>query len=257
VSMSVISLSKTEIYVFERIFSLLQTASAQLSVSKANASGLSWNDVDVVLQVLSRWPEAQRFPLIDLLRLTVYFCPLPTSAPPNANIQILETVLTACHWGEYLAAPEGQAASKTQDTNVLLALRALGNVFQVAGQNVIYGAGDWTALLFTELAKASFGRLNKAQRVAYSTLLFNYSCVALASGFEAGVAHQELILRVLRQETSDSETVYRALVALGNNIYAQKRRDPGLWSSVESIPGVFKEDRMRVLVGEIKALLKA
>lgn len=85
--------------------------------------------------------------VIDLLRLIVYFCPLPASAPPNANTQILETVLSACRWDEYLALPQDITPSKTKETNVLLALRALGNMFQVGGLDAIYGGGDWTALV--------------------------------------------------------------------------------------------------------------
>lgn len=119
--------------------------------------------MDVVLQVLSRWPEPQRFPrmfpwsrlltwadieilaVIDLLRLIVFFYPCPLYAPANANTQILETVLAACHWNDYLSTD--QPPSTSRETNVLLALRALANVFEIGGPGSVYGGGDWTALV--------------------------------------------------------------------------------------------------------------
>ncbi|KAG8908532.1 hypothetical protein FRB99_005892 [Tulasnella sp. 403] len=248
ITTSVVSISKSELQAFERTFAFLQTASTSTSNSRTQILGLRWVDVDVVLQVLSRWPESQHFPLIDLLRLITYFCPSPSNAPPNYQVQILDTLLEACSWEDWVGLPEDQIHVKSWETNILLALRALTNCFQIDGQNA----------LFSELSKTRYNTLNKNQRLALATLLFNFSCVAKAAdvGSQARPIHLNLVTKVLQEETTDSETAYRALVALGNRVYGNQRPDKSLWSVVEPMPARFNEDRVKVLTAEIKQLLK-
>ncbi len=57
-STAVISFSPSEDQVFGDIFRALQASADSLPAGPK----IQWSDVDVVLQVLARWPEAQRYP---------------------------------------------------------------------------------------------------------------------------------------------------------------------------------------------------
>ncbi|KAG8859365.1 hypothetical protein FRB96_004580 [Tulasnella sp. 330] len=249
-TLSVVAISKLELQSFERIFTFLQSAS-----SGASTPALQWSDIDQVLQILSRWPESTQFPLIDVLRLVNIYCPDPTGAPPNSKIQMLDDLLAVAKWNEQAAAASG----KSRDTNALLVLRALANCFHVSPNGAASGNGQWTSRLFPEMKKVSYEKLNKSQRVALATLLFNFSCVVLTQEViaEAGQAHLELTLRVLREETSDSETMYRALVAFGNTLSTGKIAESTFPGILDGVASRFSEDRMKVLTTEIRALTKS
>jgi len=169
---------------------------------------------------------------------------------------MLEDLLKAAKWDEQPLA----ATAKSRDTNILLALRALANCFQTRPEKTAYGNGPWTSGLFAELLKGSYEKLNKSQRVALATLVFNFSCVALTQAVNEGArrAHLELTLRILEKEDTDSETIYRAMVALGNMLSvgkAQTDNSEFIRRSIENAASKFSEDRVRVLVAEMKTVL--
>ncbi|KAG8917594.1 hypothetical protein FRC01_002351 [Tulasnella sp. 417] len=256
VTVSVLALSKPELGVVERVFSFLQKVSGSVEPSKST-SELTWPDFDAVLQILTRWPEGQRFPLIDLVRLLLFFAPLPAGAPPNAPSAILEALLEASNWNEVSNVSGEQPMSKSWETNVLLVLRAFANCLQVWTDGTTYGAGNWIESLVPALNALPYERLNKAQRLAYATLLLNISCVGLANSRDTlnNSQYQSYLLKAAQQETSDSETAYRALAALGNVVGGLQNRDSSLLAVVEALPTRFPEDRMRTLAAETKLLL--
>ncbi|KAG9051052.1 hypothetical protein FS837_012559 [Tulasnella sp. UAMH 9824] len=136
-----------------------------------STSELAWTDVDTVLQILARWPEGQRFPLIDLVRLLLFFAPLPAGAPPNAASLIQEALVEASNWNQMSNISEEQPMTKSWETNVLLVLRAFANCLQVWTDGTTYGAKDWINSLVPALNALPYERLSKAQRLAYATLL--------------------------------------------------------------------------------------
>ncbi|WFD00568.1 hypothetical protein MYAM1_003319 [Malassezia yamatoensis] len=77
-------------------------------------------NVDVVSRLLSDWPIAKRFPLLDLLRIAA--CK-PSSAP-------FSTFATSALIGADWDALESQSDRKVAQTNAMLALRTLSNGFQ-------------------------------------------------------------------------------------------------------------------------------
>jgi len=119
--------------------------------------------------------------------------------------------------------------------------------------------------VFDALSQAPYLSLTKAQRVALATILFNFSCLSLSTAVEPVVRgqHLSLILRVLQSETSDSEAVYRALVALGNIVYTAKIQEKPLdvaqagelREGVQLLLRVFSEERVQSVAGEVAQLL--
>jgi len=106
--------------------------------------------------------------------------------------------------------------------------------------------------------------LNKAQRVALATVLFNVSCENLRSPLQVPVRDHliSLIAKILESETAESEAVYRALVGLGNVIYACKANKAPLQEAQKSdisrclglLPTRFPETRVQNVAAEITAL---
>ncbi|KAL0946556.1 hypothetical protein HGRIS_012761 [Hohenbuehelia grisea] len=72
-----------------------------------------------------------------------------------------------------------------------------------------------------------------------------------------------LILRVLETESTDSEAVYRALVALGNMAHAAQKHEGSIPESelgeikqcLQALPKTFPEERVRSVSQEISTLL--
>ncbi|CAD6591032.1 MAG: hypothetical protein TREMPRED_005963 [Tremellales sp. Tagirdzhanova-0007] len=163
-------------------------------------------DPSTLLDLALRWPEAQRFPLLDLLRA------LATVSPSLGTItSVTEALLKACDWG----AP--WEASKARETNTLLALRALANLFLTAnGRRTISGsnAGD----LLRDLRKGRTWSEVGTRKLPLVTIALNFSVMAVDKRFP--VIHTnallDLVIFVLENESTDSETIYRASIALGN-----------------------------------------
>ena len=212
--------------------------------------------IEAIIQILDRWPSSQCFPVIDLSRLLTGFCPTAFDTPELTQ-RFLDALLKAAEW----SAPWSPPLTKARETNILLLLRTLSNMFQ---ENVSFG-GACIAKVFEALDTASYTALNKAQRVALATLLVNISCFSLRSPLQKPLLdlHITFLLKLLHLETADSEAVYRALVGLGNTVYAIKNNNIQLDSAQRSeiqkclgaISTTFPEDRVKGVAQEIKALL--
>lgn len=116
---------------------LSQPASALPDVKKADAG--EEYDPGALFSLINRWPEAQRFPresyslgyggntdescvVIDLARCLAAIS--PAFAVRNASAP--ENLLAACDWDK------AWQAGKPRETNTLLALRGLSNLFSTA-----------------------------------------------------------------------------------------------------------------------------
>ncbi|KAJ6531209.1 WD40-repeat-containing domain protein [Mycena capillaripes] len=213
--------------------------------------------VDSVIQVLERWPAGLRLPVLDLARLIVAFCPEAVKAA-GLKERLFECLFKAVDW----TTPWVKSATKPAEMNVMLLFRALANVAQEGS-----GAADgpWLGQVLKVVSDASYATLSPAQRKPLATMLLNVSCVTLFTPLDAASRslHVSMIFSVLEEEKSDSESVYRALVGLGNVIYASKQQKTPLdgaqaaqvTRSMRSLPTRFPEDRIRNIVVEVSALL--
>ncbi|KZT61572.1 phospholipase A-2-activating protein [Calocera cornea HHB12733] len=191
----------------------------------------------LLLDVVSRWPEGSRFPLVDILRLICAHAPASVS-PPSA---FANRLLTAVQWDQQVPA------NKARETNCMLALRAIANLEGKDG-----GAETWE-----RLRAVDYTVLGKTQRVALATITLNASC-ELLRGKSSGTALLllQLITNILTSEEADSETVYRAIVAAGN-LLTLPNLDAEVVQTVKSITSAaaarFTEERLKNVSAEIKA----
>ncbi|KAF7325398.1 Phospholipase A-2-activating protein [Mycena venus] len=215
--------------------------------------------VDSVIQVLERWPASLRLPVLDLARLIVAFCPEAVKAP-GLKERLFECLFKAADW----KTPWVKSATKPAEMNVMLVLRALANVAQEGS-----GAADgpWLGQVLKVVSDASYVTLFciAAETAGHNAVECVVRYPVHAAGYrKSGAACvDDLPGTVLEEEKTDSESVYRALVGLGNVIYASKQQNSPFGGaqaaqvtrSMRELPTRFPEDRIRNIVIEISALL--
>jgi len=151
-----------EITLLDATFIYLSEATA--SPSRKPSTSLSSAQVDAIASILERWPSSQLFPVVDLSRLVVGFCPDVFSSQPELRDKLTESLFKAVEWSASWTPP----LAKVRETNTLLLLRTLANVFGDVGKTDV----DWLRRILETLAQAPYKVLNKTQRVALATVLF-------------------------------------------------------------------------------------
>ncbi|KAH9996848.1 phospholipase A-2-activating protein [Russula vinacea] len=249
ISTSALALYPDEIGHLEEIFTFLTQSAAERSPTV----NLTNTHIDTVVQILDRWPASQRFPVIDLARLLSGFC-----AGLVDNSTFFDALLQAAGLS---TDGGGSPSSKAKETNVLLVLRTVANALQADAK---IGDGSWIKDIFEILGSAPYEKFTKGQRLALSTVLFNFSCLGLQESIDAGLREQHirLIADILRLERADAEVAYRALVGLGNVLYAAREQPTSfevetisnLKATVTELPSQFRDARINEIVREILTL---
>ncbi|KAF8809106.1 PFU-domain-containing protein, partial [Phlegmacium glaucopus] len=254
ISTSSFAMYPNEIAVVDEIFAYLSQITA--SPVRQPSKSLTHVHVEAIIQILDRWPSSQRFPIIDLSRLLVGFCP-DAFGVPGLRAKFTEALFNASEWSAGWTSP----LSKARETNILLLLRTIANAFQEEGGT----DAEWLGLIVETIGQAPYAALNKAQRVALATVLFNISCENLQSPLQIPVRDHliSLVAKILELETTDSEAVYRALVGLGNMIHACRASNASLQEAqkgdisrcLQLLPKRFPETRVQNVAAEVAALL--
>jgi phospholipase A-2-activating protein len=196
-----LSLNPTDLSVLQKVISHL-SASGATSTSQTVSGGL-----DLAIKLVTQWPYADRLPGLDLLRLLAVAPQTATYVHPRGGniVDLLTASVTEEH--------------PPKENHVMMAIRAFVNLFESAEGRVLAG-NEFERI--QSLASDSLGGGKSSNRnllVALTTLYINYA-VLLTSSEAQGDAfeHPVTILSSLSQiltSASDSEVVYRALVALG------------------------------------------
>ncbi|EKM82501.1 hypothetical protein AGABI1DRAFT_34287 [Agaricus bisporus var. burnettii JB137-S8] len=235
------------------IFEFLSSVNAVPSQRPSQA--LTSNHIEIVIQLLQSWPSSQVFPVIDLSRLLVISAP-DALRVPGLKTQFVEALFKASEW----TAPWSSPVPKPREINTLLVLRTAANAIQEGDTLDV----SWIGQILENLGQLPYTLLNKTQRVAFATILFNISCTSLHAFIDATLqdTYITLVLGLLASETIDSEAAYRTLAALGNMAYiAQKSgnalllpRASEVSQCLRALPSVFFEDRIKNLCTAVAAL---
>ncbi|EPS96818.1 hypothetical protein FOMPIDRAFT_1038034 [Fomitopsis schrenkii] len=223
-----------------------------------NASPPTGRHLDAIISLLERWPKEASYPVMDLGRLLLAFCESFCQDTPLKH-RFFAAMMTASSWQDPWETP----LARSRETNMLFFLRAFVNALQ----DTLYGDEAWVKTMLQEIAKQPYSQLTKAQRVACGTILFNLSCIVLKEPLGPDICGYvyNLVTFGLQQETSDPEAAYRALVALGNLLYAAKERNekPGA-EQVKTIKEILpslcstfsSDDRVKNVSSEIEELIQ-
>ncbi|TFK94785.1 phospholipase A-2-activating protein [Polyporus arcularius HHB13444] len=218
---------------------------------------LTHNHIDAIIQLLERWPQSQLFPLMDLSRLVLAFCPT-AYLDPALRARFFAALFKGAGWHDPWSTP----LPKSRETNLLFLLRSLANVFQ-DGTTLTDGA--WAQEILDTLGGIPYPVLTNSLRVSLATILFNVSCTGLRENLSSAVRDRlvGLVLEILQSEKTEGEAAYRALVALGDIAFAAKEQSRPLSAEQQAtarqvlsiLPTTFTESRVRDVSKEVAALL--
>ncbi|KAI0807771.1 phospholipase A-2-activating protein [Fomes fomentarius] len=255
ISTAYLAMYPQELSLIEETFTYLtQAVSHPLEPPTKKLTG---HHVDAIIQLLERWPQSQLFPLMDLSRLVLAFCPTAYS-DPTLRSKFFTAVFNGASWNEPWTSP----LPKPRETNLLFLFRSLANVFQ---DGTVLTDGAWVQEILDTLGGAPYTILTNSLRVSLATILFNVSCSGLKEPLSPTARDRliGLVLEILNTEKTEAEAAYRALVALGDIVYTAKEQ--GLPLSTEqtrlarealsALPTRFPEARIRDVSKEVTALL--
>ncbi|KAI0075270.1 phospholipase A-2-activating protein [Panus rudis PR-1116 ss-1] len=256
VKMGMASMYTRELNFLDEIFAYLTKVSATPPLQPNTE--MNANHLDVIMGLLEKWPPEQRFPVLDLARLIIAYAP-QSYADPGLRDRFFNSLFDGAEWSQPWTLP----LAKYRESNIQFLLRALANTFQ---DKTPLGNGSWVKVILQKLREAPYSALNKTHRMALSTILFNLSCRGIQEKLDPELfsQHLQFVLEVLTQERSDAEAAYRALVALGNVLYASKQWQQPLngtqsntaRSILQALPSRFGADaRVRSLSHDVITLL--
>lgn len=202
--------------------------------------------VDLLLKAATQWPAEKRLPALDLLRLAL------TLEEPAAYLVSPEQNLVGG------LVESGAFSQDSPPNNTMMAVRCVSNLLQTEkGRLLASTEFDSIHPLISPFVTAS----NRNLIIALTTLYINYS-VLLTSENNADRALSLLddLAKILNSAT-DSEAVYRALVATGTLLslgpdFCEAGRDIlQIGDAVNRAESKVKEPRIKSVIAEIRQKL--
>ncbi|KAL2918869.1 WD repeat protein Lub1 [Polyrhizophydium stewartii] len=226
-------------------------------IEAGKLAGFDAADNKLLTRLAFEWPAASRFPGIDLLRMTV----LHTSFPLQAGKDLVGSVLRAAD----LPVADGADVAKAQETNAMLVVRTLANMF--ARADLVESLRENAQKIVDSTRGLVRLSGNKNMRVALATLYLNITVLlrSASAGFDdaLGVDLIEILCEMLASET-DGEALFRELVAAGTLLAssASVREAAKLLDLASAVARMRRgqsdtEPRLRQAEAELAALLAA
>ncbi|KAB5546935.1 PUL domain-containing protein [Coniochaeta sp. 2T2.1] len=187
--------------------------------------------VSLVIKLSTDWPYKDRLPGLDLLR-----CIAPSPALPRIHDSIVQTALSAA-----LQPDADNPGTPINENTVMMALRTITNLFaSPAGRSFVANSAHDVLSTLERIVGVSegvpsqanagagpIGKTNRNVQIALTSAAFNYTCLAYLQHkknkdavdvAEVGVDVLALLCNILGRvinDQTDSEVLYRALMALG------------------------------------------
>ncbi|KAL5114353.1 WD repeat protein Lub1 [Pleosporales sp. CAS-2024a] len=218
------------------------------AVEKGNGKGVDVAGIDLLLKAATQWPADKRLPALDMLRLVLIF------EEPTAHIVAPEQNFVSS------LTKSGVFTESSPPNNTMMAIRCVSNLLQTEkGRSLASTEFDQIHPLLSPFLASS----NRNLIIALTTLYINYS-VLLTSENNADRALSLLddLSKILTTAT-DSEAVYRALVATGTLLclgpdFCEAGRDIlQIGDAVSHAERKVKEPRIRNVIAEIREKLRA
>jgi phospholipase A-2-activating protein len=217
------------------------------------SKSLPANAIPVVVKIVTQWPYGDRLAGLDLLRCIARY---HTAAKYTdaAHGSLLDVAISS-------SLPSGETANENA---AMMGARTIANLFGTADGRSLVSSNAGTALSFLERVVGvngeAVGKQNRNVLVAVTTAAINLSVLVNKERQLAPNDRRRLLLlvgRVLSEQT-DSEVLYRGLVALGTVVSTSKeeaRAVSGLAGWVDEAAKKGSEDRVHAVAAECKQLL--
>ena len=211
--------------------------------------------IPLVFYILTSWPPSHRLPALDLLRLLAAATPALAEYRTSSSTNVIDILATTGF------------DDKDRENNIMLSVRAFGNLFDTAsGRNLADNEYD----KIHELVQgSSLVSTNRNLTIAIATLYLNYAVLltssshsSLPSSIDRGLMLVDDLISLI-STTKDSEAAYRGLVGtgtllgLGEEVLEAAKEIYDLAGALNKVEFAVKEPRIKVVVGEIRGILKA
>ncbi len=171
-----------------------------VALGKGNGKNIPTIGMELLIKAATQWPSDKRLPALDLLRLA-----LPFEEPATFLVSPDQNLLPALTSSEVFA-------STSPPNNTMMAMRCFSNLFQTDRGREIASAEFDT---IHPLVSPFIGSTNRNLIIALTTLYINYSVLLMSeNNADRALSLLDDLSKILNTAT-DSEAVYRALVATG------------------------------------------
>ncbi|RFU73688.1 ubiquitin homeostasis lub1 [Trichoderma arundinaceum] len=227
----------------------LQSSKAALETSKA----ISLPTLNVILKIVTEWPYADRLAGLDLLRCVAKY-PIAAQFKGPLNESLLDIAIASSIPDDF--PPNENAA--------MMGARTIANLFGSAdGRSLASSQADKSISFLERITGIKggepIGKLNRNVLVAVTTVAVNYSVLVNKEKLLSPEQRRRLtaVLGTILNDQTDSEVLYRALVALGTILSTSKdeAKSLGVVSLVEGVASKSSEDRVKGVAKECLKLI--
>ncbi|KAK4071035.1 uncharacterized protein Triagg1_6402 [Trichoderma aggressivum f. europaeum] len=222
----------------------LQSSKAALDSSKA----ITTPTLNVILKIVTEWPYADRLAGLDLLRCVARF-PIAAQFKGPQDLTLLDIAVASSIPDDF--PPNENAA--------MMGARTIANLFGSADGRSLASSQADKAISFLERVAGikggePIGKFNRNVLVALTTVAVNYSVLVNKEKLLIPEQRRRLVtvLGTILKDQTDSEVLYRALVALGTILSTSKdeARSLGVVAWVEGAASKSSEERIKGVANE-------
>ncbi|KAL6857373.1 WD40-repeat-containing domain protein [Trichoderma novae-zelandiae] len=229
--------------------STLQLAKAALESSKA----ISAPTLNVILKIVTEWPYSDRLAGLDLLRCVARYAIAAQFKGP-LNESLLDIAIASSIPDDF--PPNENAA--------MMGARTVANLFGSADGRSLASSQADKAISFVERITGikggePIGKFNRNVLVAVTTVVVNYSVLVNKEKLLSPEQRRRLVavLGVILKDQTDSEVLYRALVALGTILSTSKdeAKSLGVATWIQDAANKSSEERIKGVASECLNLI--
>lgn len=224
-----------------------------LRAALESSSAIPGDALPSVVRVVTQWPYGDRLAGLDLLRCVARF---HTAAKYKENNDSLVELAIAA------SLPDGETPNENA---VMMGARTLANLFSTADGRSLANTKVSHVLSFLERITgiqggAAIGPNNRNLLIAATTTAINLSVLVNKEKLLSPNDRRRLlqVIGALLKGQTDSEVLYRGLVALGTVAATSKAEAssvPGISKWVTEAAGKASEDRVKTVAAECKKLV--
>lgn len=231
-----------------------ESALGALRESLESSKPLPPRSLDLVVRLVTSWPYGDRLPGLDLLRCVAKF-PLAANFNDPNHGSLLDLAVTA-------SLPSD--GSPPNENAVMMGLRTIANLFSSANGRGVVSAHTEKVVGFLERIAGlnggdAIGPFNRNVLIAFTTVGINLSVLAYRERLLSIELRRRLYLvlgAILKKNQTDSEVLYRALIALGTLLSAStaEAANLGIAGWIQAAGGQSSEDRVKSVAAECSKL---
>ncbi|KAM0217008.1 hypothetical protein ACHAQD_007497 [Fusarium lateritium] len=205
--------------------------------------------IPLLVRILTQWPYSDRLAGLDLLRCVAKYPLVAQFTDPSVG-SLLDLAFTA-------SLPQGETPNENA---AMMGLRTVANIFSTANGRSVVSAQSDEAISFLEriigVSSEPIGPFNRNILIAATTVAINLSVLVHRERLLAPEQRRRLAILLgtilSRDGQTDSEVLYRALVALGTLLSASKAEaaNLGIKGWIQSAVGRSSEERVKSVAAE-------